>query len=551
MFELSSANTTPNTSVYDRSNAENRFQALAVFIGPIALFALLCFTRFSKITNQSLWYDEGYTFTLASAPTFHQFLHIFGGYTTSEHLQPLYYGLIFFWSRITGTSDFALRLPSALFSIASGVVVYYLASGIRRFGSPLSLLTLAAYIFSSYSIYYAQEARPYALLQMLSFLLLALWIERKKSCARYTVAFAVVCSLCMLGSPFTALLVFSLAATDLLSRAPRRETIRDWRMPAAFSAATFLTYVTLYRSLSSTFVARDIIHIKQPLWMNFGYSLYGLFYGTTLQPSGQLLRNSEKLKIALRFWPVILPSAFVMLAFGAAVCLLLRSSRRLLPATRALAFVTALYMMLFFGIFGVVGQLNILPRHSCALFSLLFVLTSLCLSQLASNASFRTSTCLILSLCGYFSINLISIHDYHSDSEFRKDDYRAVAQMLKQDAGPPAFMPAGQSSLMRHYGVEVIDASQTDPQNLAAFLRGRSHNAPEIRIVMNEYRGFRWDKSVGVIPVLAPTYRCIEQQHLSYMELLSCYLQRNEGKNPTTNANLEASPPTARGDYAH
>jgi uncharacterized membrane protein len=550
MIQLTSANTAPNTRVFDRPITHSRFTPIASFIGPSALFALLCFTRFSKITNQSLWYDEGYTFSLASASTFRQFLHIFGSYTTSEHLQPLYYGLIFLWSRIAGTSDFALRLPSALFSIASGAIVCYLASEIRRFGNLLPLLTLAAYVFSSYSIYYAQEARPYALLQMLSFLALALWIERRKSPSRYNVVFAIVCSLCLLGSPFTALLIFSLAVTDLLTRIPLRETIRAWRIPAGFSATIFCAYVALYRSLSSTFVAHDGIHIKQPLWMNFGYSLYGLFYGTTLQPSGQLLRNSEKLRVALHFWPVILPSAFVILAFAATVFLLLRSSRNLLPATRALVFATGLYMMLFFGIFGGVGRLNILPRHSCALFSLLFVLTTLCFSQLASSSSHRVLACLIAALCGYFLINLISIHDYHSDSAFRKDDYRAAAQMLKQVAGPPAFMPAGQSSLMRHYGVEVIDASQIDPQDLAAFLRGRSRNAPEIRIVMNEYRGFRWDKSVGVIPVLAPTYRCVEEQHLSYMNILSCYLQRGEAKNSASNAN-EASPRTAREAYAH
>src|SRR5580698_4035101 len=86
-----------------------------------ALFCLLSVSRLAGLTHQSLWYDEGYTVALGSSSSFHEFWLRFGNFTTSEHLQPLYYLLVFVWTRIAGVSDAALRVPSAAFSIGSGI----------------------------------------------------------------------------------------------------------------------------------------------------------------------------------------------------------------------------------------------------------------------------------------------------------------------------------------------------------------------------------------------------------------------------------------------
>src|SRR5580698_7356971 len=115
MFELTTSSKIPSRSIPSISGRNGRLD----YWRSILIFLFLCLTRIIGLTHQSLWFDEGYTFNLASSPDFSSFLKTFAGYTTSEHLQPVYYFFMFLWSRLAGTSDIALRLPSALFSAAS------------------------------------------------------------------------------------------------------------------------------------------------------------------------------------------------------------------------------------------------------------------------------------------------------------------------------------------------------------------------------------------------------------------------------------------------
>ena len=83
------------------------------------------------------------------------------------HLQrnvhvPAYFALLGWWQDLTGSSEFALRALSALFSVASVAWAYALG---RRLVHPLAGLAASALAaLNSFSIYYAQEARMYAML---------------------------------------------------------------------------------------------------------------------------------------------------------------------------------------------------------------------------------------------------------------------------------------------------------------------------------------------------------------------------------------------------
>ena len=79
---------------------------------------------------------------------------------------PAYFTLLGWWQDLTGSSEFALRLLSALFSILS--VAWTFALGARLF-HPLAGLAAAALVaLNSFSIYYAQEARMYAMLSAIA-----------------------------------------------------------------------------------------------------------------------------------------------------------------------------------------------------------------------------------------------------------------------------------------------------------------------------------------------------------------------------------------------
>ncbi len=129
--------------------------ALAAILVIVILLAAAA--RFHRLGAQSLWYDESLAWrhSLRTLPEL------------IEHLQPnvhvpAYFALLGGWQRLTGSSEFALRMLSALFSVLG--VAWAYALGARLF-HPLAGLAAAALVaFNSFSIYYGQEARMYAML---------------------------------------------------------------------------------------------------------------------------------------------------------------------------------------------------------------------------------------------------------------------------------------------------------------------------------------------------------------------------------------------------
>jgi len=144
----------------------------ALMLAAIVVFGAIL--RFDGIAIPSLWLDEILDYDVATKLTHAPFWHWLTGFA-SEH------GPLFFASELAGrfahTPEFAARLAPALFGVVA-IRVGALAS--RRLasrsaanedaGTPVFALLLAA---SPLAIYYSREARPYALLMLLSAAMLA------------------------------------------------------------------------------------------------------------------------------------------------------------------------------------------------------------------------------------------------------------------------------------------------------------------------------------------------------------------------------------------
>ena len=119
--------------------------------------------RFYGLGAKSLWRDESESMLLAlSAVKKIIYLSLEIPYIPRP---PLYFIITHFFVKINDTPAL-LRLPSALFSILTIILVYYLAK--RWFSRGVALLAAFLMALSPFQIYYAQEARSYALLMCLS-----------------------------------------------------------------------------------------------------------------------------------------------------------------------------------------------------------------------------------------------------------------------------------------------------------------------------------------------------------------------------------------------
>ncbi len=131
----------------------NRPDVIAVAI----ITALAAAVRLRHLGEQSIWVDEAASATRATMPL-HAMWHLIG---TRETNMALYFLILRVWIDLFGQSEAALRLPSALASIATVPVLY--CAGRQMFGATAGIVAALLFALAPSSVYYAQEARGYSM----------------------------------------------------------------------------------------------------------------------------------------------------------------------------------------------------------------------------------------------------------------------------------------------------------------------------------------------------------------------------------------------------
>lgn len=126
---------------------------------PLIVLLVAAGLRFHLLGNQSLWNDEGNSLRLAQRA-----IPALIEAAARDIHPPGYYLLLHGWIRLVGISEFALRALSALLSLLAVAFTY--ALGKRLTAPGVGLVAAAIVALSSFQVYYAQEARMYALLAL-------------------------------------------------------------------------------------------------------------------------------------------------------------------------------------------------------------------------------------------------------------------------------------------------------------------------------------------------------------------------------------------------
>lgn len=161
-------------------------QKLRLNIVLLALLLLAFALRLHQLTMQSLWWDEGISLNLARL----SIAEIALDRVNNIH-PPLYFVLLKFWTTLTGLNTFSARYLSVLASFGQVAFTFavcrrWFKSTITPHPAPRSLnrdhrlpipgawVALVLIAISPLSIIYGQEVRVYAILPLLSLMLLAL-----------------------------------------------------------------------------------------------------------------------------------------------------------------------------------------------------------------------------------------------------------------------------------------------------------------------------------------------------------------------------------------
>ena len=158
-----------------------------------------------QIQRPSLWRDEGATLA-AVHRSLPQLLHMLGH---TDVVHGAYYVLMWFWTRAAGTSELALRFPSAVgMAVAAGVTA---ALGCRLVSARAGLAAGLVFAVLPSVTWYAQNARSYALVTALatiaSYLLVRSMTAAPGRRCRWLAGYGVCVAAMGLGNIFALLLI--------------------------------------------------------------------------------------------------------------------------------------------------------------------------------------------------------------------------------------------------------------------------------------------------------------------------------------------------------
>ncbi len=207
--------------------------------------------RLPYLGNQSLWYDETFTRTIAAAPSITRLWH---EVKATEGTPPLYYLLTWAWGKLFGIhTDAALRATSGLAGAACVPAAFV---ALRRFVGNRAALAAAALVAASpMLVWYSLDARAYSLLVLLS--LLSIWATSlllERPATRRWIGWAVASAALVWTHYFGAFLVIAEVAVLLWRLPAARGRILAWSVAAGALAAPLIPVLAAQTDARTDFI---------------------------------------------------------------------------------------------------------------------------------------------------------------------------------------------------------------------------------------------------------------------------------------------------------
>lgn len=124
----------------------------------VIIILIATFLRMFKIDFQSLWMDEIYTMNVSKSSL--SFSEVISQVNSREGFPYLYFLTMNVFFTIFGDDSIVARLPSVIFGVASVFMIY--KTGKILYNKNTGLIAAFLLATNEFSIYYSQEARPYA-----------------------------------------------------------------------------------------------------------------------------------------------------------------------------------------------------------------------------------------------------------------------------------------------------------------------------------------------------------------------------------------------------
>lgn len=171
--------------------------------------------------NQSLWLDEAIN-TLAVKS--YSLVDLVTQYARADFHPPGWFIILWFWGKLFGYSEIAVRLPSVIFGVITIYITYLI--GKKLVSKKLGIIAALLISINPLHIYYSQEARMYSLATLavsINILLLIKLVKKEK----LNLFLLVLSNIGVFASDYIAYFIFPAQFVFLLL-VRKRELLKKW-----------------------------------------------------------------------------------------------------------------------------------------------------------------------------------------------------------------------------------------------------------------------------------------------------------------------------------
>ncbi len=384
--------------------------------------------RLFHLGSQSLWIDEVLTWLNASIG------QPFSLRALTEDLHgPLFSLILYGWTRLAGDGEWAMRLPSALFGIATVPAMAWLAR--RWLGRETAAIAAWLTAGSPFLVWYSQEARNYSLLLLCTTLASAVLlgvVRAPRARGAFGYAFASAGALL---SNWAYAFVLPVHALWWWGAPPERA--QRLKLLAGVCAVVVLAALPFVPQVIGTWdwsrltpahrAAPEEVALRGATTFHAAavpFALHAFAVGYTLGPSLSELRASAPLPIVMRHGPGI---AVVGLLFGWLGVLGLRAIARRGRLGETLVWLLGPVLLVTW--MSVSNFKVFHPRYLMVAFPAFLLVIAAGLAD--AKAGLRRVLGLAVAL-----LWTLSLFHHYADPRYAKEDYRGMAEVLSRRALP-------------------------------------------------------------------------------------------------------------------
>jgi len=385
----------------------------------LLLLGLAAALRFWGLDRQPLWLDEATSASFAARPFWDCV------FAEVQH-PPLFNALLHFVVSAFGSSDFVLRVPSALFGVASVAALWFLARRLFPLMPTVAPTAASLAAVSPFLIYYSQECRSYSLLILLSLLSMLAFLRFSRGDASRapgssaSLALYVLLSVLLLYTHYFS--VFVLLAAEIFYWRFVRLRSCAWLLSRLITALAFAPWVV--------WVLNHLVLERREwlgsVWLRIPYALLRYLDGYGIA-APDLIRLSAPLSQLLRE-----EAAAVLLTLAPLLWLLLRGARRAARDPEQRTHFAGLLLLPFVPLVLLSPWLKVVHERYLS-FQALIVLLLIALGLVTLSGRrrlFATLACaasLSFSLAAYYAAPASALG---YDFRFGKEDWRTAASFV-------------------------------------------------------------------------------------------------------------------------